>query len=79
MASSDAFEIIERFRTGAAAPQRLAGGRAEFGNALRVARAAARTRDVLFAEQRATRRLAFRRKPSADHCDREWAATPFRG
>jgi len=47
-----ALEGIERLPAGAAAPQRLAGGGAEFGDLLGIARAAARAGDLLDAEQR---------------------------
>ena len=36
---SDALEVVERLAAGAAAPQRLAGGRAELGRSARVSRA----------------------------------------
>src|SRR6185437_15342444 len=54
-------EIIEGFAAGLAAPQRLAGGRAEFRQQLRVGRAALRARNVLHAEQCAARVCRLRR------------------
>src|SRR5580704_12068753 len=47
------FEIIERLAAVLAAPQRLAGSRAEFGQYLGISRAALRTRYLLDPEQRA--------------------------
>src|SRR3569623_1745498 len=52
---SMALEIVKRFAAGLAAPEGLAGGRAEFGEKLRVLRAAWRTCDRLDAEQRPAR------------------------
>src|SRR6476659_6387065 len=49
---SMALEIIERLAAALAAPQRLAGGRAELGQELGVLGTAVRTRDGLLAEQR---------------------------
>src|SRR5208337_3399692 len=62
-AASNAFEMVERFAAGAAAPQRLARGRAEFRYALGVLRAAAGAGDVgRSLEQGALGCAAFRRR-----------------
>ena len=53
--ASMTFEIIKRFAAALAAPQRLAGGRAKFGQQLGIPGAALRTGHLLFAEQRAAR------------------------
>src|ERR1700758_18793 len=53
-------EIIEGFAAGLAAPQRLAGGRAEFGQQLGMVRTALRAGYLLHAEQRAARACAHR-------------------
>src|SRR5262245_48158066 len=47
------FELVEWFTAALAAPQRLAGGRAEFGERLGIDRAALRARHLKLAEQRA--------------------------
>src|SRR6478735_12159685 len=54
-------EIIERFAAGPAAPERLAGGGAEFGQQLGIRRAALRARNGLLAEQCAARIRSLRR------------------
>ena len=56
-------EIIERLAAAPAAPQRLAGGRAEFGQQFGILRAALRTRHLLLAEQRAAEL-----RPAAARC-----------
>jgi hypothetical protein len=53
--ASMTLEIIERFAASLAAPQRLAGGRAEFGQQFGILRTALRTGVLLLAEQRAAR------------------------
>jgi hypothetical protein len=45
-------EVIEWLAAALATPQRLAGGRAEFGQQFGILRTALRTGDLLFAEQR---------------------------
>src|SRR4051794_28898674 len=55
-------EIIERFAARLATPQRLAGGRAEFGQQLGIPRTALRARHLLLAEQRAARAGSLRRR-----------------
>src|ERR1700758_4408424 len=55
-------EIIKGFAAGLAAPQRLAGGRAEFGEQLGIIRAALRARHLLHAEQRAAGACRLRRR-----------------
>src|SRR5215831_15848594 len=62
MTVSVTFEIIEGLAAAPAAPQRLAGGRTEFGQELGVVRAALRTGDRLHTEQRATRTCRLRRR-----------------
>src|SRR6187399_815031 len=54
-------EIIERLAAALAAPQRLAGGRAEFGQHFGMAGAALRARHLLLAEQRAAGTRGLRR------------------
>src|SRR5260370_29491502 len=56
------FEIVERFAAAFAAPQRLAGGRAEFRQHLGVLGAALRARHLLHAEQRAAGAGGLRRR-----------------
>src|SRR5664279_4829432 len=55
-------EIVERFAAALAAPQRLAGGRAEFGQHFGILGTALRTRHLLFAEQRAAATARLRRR-----------------
>src|SRR5437763_10505905 len=55
-------EIVERLAAALAAPQRLAGGRAEFGEPFGILRTASRTCDLLHAEQRAARVRGQRRR-----------------
>src|SRR5665213_4571965 len=55
-------EIIEGFAAALAAPQRLAGGRAEFGQHFCFAGATLRARYLLLAEQRAARVRRLRRR-----------------
>src|SRR5713101_6607704 len=58
------FEIVERFAAALAAPQRLAGGRAEFRQHLGIPGAALRARHLLHAEQRAAGVRGLRRPSS---------------
>src|SRR5258707_4850396 len=60
--SSVTLEIIERLAAALAAPQRLAGGRAEFGQQFGVLGTALRARHLLLAEQRAARARCLRRR-----------------
>src|SRR6202012_4236611 len=60
MTWSMTLEIIKGFAAALAAPQRLAGGRAEFREQLGVAGAALRARDPLFGEPRAARTRGLR-------------------
>jgi hypothetical protein len=53
--ASKTLEIKERLAAAIAAPQRLAGGRTEFGQQFGILRTALRTRDLLLAKQRAAR------------------------
>src|SRR3954454_23786333 len=55
-------EIVERLAAALAAPQRLAGRRAEFRNHLGIAGSALRTADYLLAEQRAAGAGCLRRR-----------------
>src|ERR1035437_10526592 len=55
-------EIVERFAAALAAPQRLAGGRTEFGEHFGILGAALRTRNLLYAEQRASAAARLRRR-----------------
>src|SRR5437868_1319326 len=55
-------EIVERLAARLAAPQRLAGGRAEFGKHFGIGGAALRTGHLLLAEQRAARTGSLRRR-----------------
>src|ERR1700704_2968940 len=56
------FEIVERLAASLAAPQRLAGGRTEFGEHLGILRAALRTRHLLDAEQPSAPTAGARRR-----------------
>src|SRR5258708_1587479 len=60
--SSMTLEIIEWLPATPAAPQRLAGGRAEFGEHFGIVGAALRTRHRLHAEQRAAGASRLRRR-----------------
>src|SRR4051794_7325862 len=55
-------EIVERLAAAFAAPQRLAGGRAEFGKHLGIVRTALRARHSLLAEQRTAGACGLRRR-----------------
>src|SRR5882724_1055509 len=55
------FEVVERFAAALAAPQRLAGGRAELRQHLGIPGAALRALDLLYAEQRAAGARGLRR------------------
>src|SRR5207237_5180467 len=55
-------EIVERLAAALAAPQRLAGGRAEFGEQFGIRRAALRACYLLLAEQRAAAGAVDRRR-----------------
>src|ERR1700744_5105102 len=55
-------EIIKGFAAALATPQRLAGGRAEFGQQFGISRTALRARDLLLAEQRAAATSGLRRR-----------------
>src|SRR5260370_41941183 len=60
---SNALEMFEGLAAGTATPERLAGGRTELRDPLRVVRSAARTRDVRGElEQRALAGSAFGRR-----------------
>src|ERR1700712_139185 len=60
--SSMALEIVEWLAAALAAPQRLAGGRTEFGEHFGIVGAALRARHRLFAEQRAASASGLRRR-----------------
>src|SRR5215467_13609145 len=57
-----ALEVIERLAAASAAPERLAGGRAEFREQFGILRATLRTLNLLDAEQRPARACGQRRR-----------------